>query len=178
MNKILIALFVPFILLVTQVNAVGGQTASMGYASGHFDKIGGVGEARKVKSNGMNFNHHYQISPDWGVAGSFAWLKGDKNWNYSHSLLAGPTYRVNHYFSLYGVMGMTDLNWGNGAERGSDSDRYSYSDKNTVFTWGTGALINPLENLAFYILYTETRLQPENENYYINGLNIGVGYHF
>ncbi|WP_340616464.1 Ail/Lom family outer membrane beta-barrel protein [Xenorhabdus entomophaga] len=172
MNRILIAMFVLLTFPATQTYAVEGQTTSVGYASGHFDKAGEVIPRR------MNFNHYYQMSPDWGVVGSFSWLKGDKNWEPAQPLLAGPAYRINHYFSLYGIVGIARLKWGNEGKRGTYFDTYTYSDKNMTLAWGTGVLINPLENINFYISYKETQIQPENESYHVNGLNIEVGYHF
>ncbi|MDX7991862.1 Ail/Lom family outer membrane beta-barrel protein [Xenorhabdus littoralis] len=188
MNKSLIAMSVSLILLTTQVYAVGGQTAAMGYVYSQVDE---------ANLSGVNFNHRYEISPDWGIIGSFSWLKGEKIRGYNnednsyqpfmdtaktpaqyYSLLAGPSYQVNHYFSLYGVIGIARLKWDHEFKKDFYLDKSTYQDKNMALTWGTGALISPFENLAFYIGYEETQIKPENENYHINSFNVGAGYHF
>ncbi|PHM75096.1 outer membrane beta-barrel protein [Xenorhabdus kozodoii] len=157
MNKAFIAMFVPFMLLATLVCIAEGQAASVG---DFYNQTGHFGEG---KLNRMNFDRRYEVRPDWSIMAP---------------LLAGTSYRINHYLSLYGTVGIARLEWDRESSRGTYFDTYTYPGKNTALAWGTGALLNPFEDVTFYIGYEEIQLKPENENYHVNNFNFGISYHF
>ncbi|PHM46024.1 virulence membrane protein PagC [Xenorhabdus mauleonii] len=110
-----------------------------------------------------NANYIYKFRPEWSM------LK---------TSLIAPSYRVNHYFSLYGILSVTQLDRGNEKERRACFGTYVCSDKNIFLAWGTGALINPWENFIFHISYEEMQIKPENESSNIGGFSFGIEYRF
>ena len=68
-----------------------------------------------------------------------------------------------------------DVKWLNAGT--NDIMRGSESYKSTSFAYGAGIIINPLENLTVNVGYEGTTADLD-DNYSINGFNIGVGYRF
>lgn len=169
------------------VMATNEQTISLGYSQA---KIEGI------KLNGVNLNYHYELSNNWGIVGSFTWMKGDKYYaeeqdndgftssaktdvNYV-SLLAGPSYRINNFANLYGLAGISKTKLNNrdyGTDDGYIESSY-YKYKSTGIAWGAGIQLNPINNLAINIGYEGTKFSNNELNSKIHGFNVGVGYRF
>ncbi|MDX7987238.1 hypothetical protein FE392_07820 [Xenorhabdus sp. 12] len=153
MNKLLIVIFFSCIALPARAFYSEEQAASMGKSN----------VTQRAEKQRNNVSYSYKIRPEWSV------LK---------TSLIAPSYRVNHYFSLYGILSVTQLNRGNENEKRACFGTYICSDKNMFLAWGTGALINPWENFIFHISYEETQIKPENESLNIGGLSFGIEYRF
>ena len=151
--------------------------------------------------NGINVKYRYEFTDTLGMVTSFSYA-GDKNrqltrysdtrWhedsvrNRWFSVMAGPSVRVNEWFSAYAMAGVaysristfsgdylrvTD-NKGKTHEvlTGSDDGRRS----NTSLAWGTGVQFNPTESVAIDIAYEGSG----SGDWRTDGFIVGVGYKF
>ncbi|MBC1098747.1 Ail/Lom family outer membrane beta-barrel protein, partial [Escherichia coli] len=130
--------------------------------------------------NGINVKYSYEFTDMLGVVTSFSYANAkdeqkthysDTRWhedsvrNRGFSVMAGPSVRVNEWFSAYAMAGMaysrvstfsgdylqvTD-NTGKTHDvlTGSDDGRHS----NTSLAWGAGVQFNPTESVAIDIAY-------------------------
>lgn len=171
MNK---KLFFPLVTLVGfsmfgVVNAAEKHTISAGYAQSNI-KDSDVDDA-----SGFNLKYRYEFNDDWGIIGSTTYTKksysvtgygsGDVKYN---SLLVGPTYRVNEYFSAYAALGIA---------RGQDkySERgYSHKIDETSAAYAAGFQINPIPNVAIDASYEYAKIDDTK----IGTWMLGVGYRF
>ncbi|EBU9317221.1 Ail/Lom family outer membrane beta-barrel protein [Salmonella enterica subsp. enterica serovar Muenchen] len=188
MKKIAIAVVVAGVMFsgISMANAAQLQnTASIGYAYSHIKDFGNL--------NGLNLSYRYEFTPEWGVIGSFSWLTGKDNFRAGdgedvsrfhdrldeYSLLAGPTYRINDYVSLYGQVGVA---LGRVKENSYYPDNYTESSSatKTAFAYGAGVQFNPVENIAVTLGYEGSSFKSGNgtDSFSPNGFNIGVGYRF
>lgn len=171
----------------TNVMATNEQTISLGYSQAKIEDI---------KLNGVNLNYNYELNNNWGIVGSFTWMKGDKYYAEEQdndgftssakadvkyiSLLAGPSYRINNYASLYGLVGIAKTKLDN-QDYGTDDDYIESSYwkyKSTGIAWGAGIQLNPINNLAINIGYEGTKFNENDLKSKINGFNVGIGYRF
>ncbi|EOJ6444973.1 Ail/Lom family outer membrane beta-barrel protein [Escherichia coli] len=151
--------------------------------------------------NGINVKYRYEFTDTLGLVTSFSYA-GDKNrqltrysdtrWhedsvrNRWFSVMAGPSVRVNEWFSAYAMAGMaysrvstfsgdylrvTD-NKGKTHDvlTGSDDGRHS----NTSLAWGAGVQFNPTESVAIDIAYEGSG----SGDWRTDGFIVGVGYKF
>ncbi|HAT1685255.1 TPA: Ail/Lom family outer membrane beta-barrel protein [Klebsiella oxytoca] len=157
------------------------STASIGYAYSHIKDFGNL--------NGVNLSYRYEFTPEWGVIGSFSWVKGSNtdDFNYKskvdanmYSLLVGPTYRMNDYVSFYAQAGAAFAHV-KANDWYDDGSSDSYSGHNTGFAYGAGVQFNPVENVAVTVGYEGSSFSNKkniNSSFSPNGFNIGVGYRF
>ncbi|EFI1596539.1 Ail/Lom family outer membrane beta-barrel protein, partial [Escherichia coli] len=151
--------------------------------------------------NGINVKYRYEFTDTLGLVTSFSYA-GDKNrqltrysdtrWhedsvrNRWFSVMAGPSVRVNEWFSAYAMAGVaysrvstfsgdylrvTD-NKGKTHDvlTGSDDGRHS----NTSLAWGAGVQFNPIESVAIDIAYEGSG----SGDWRTDGFIVGVGYKF
>ncbi|EFD0540002.1 phage portal protein [Escherichia coli] len=151
--------------------------------------------------NGINVKYRYEFTDTLGLVTSFSYA-GDKNrqltrysdtrWhedsvrNRWFSVMAGPSVRVNEWFSAYAMAGVaysrvstfsgdylrvTD-NKGKKHDvlTGSDDGRHS----NTSLAWGAGVQFNPTESVAIDIAYEGSG----SGDWRTDGFIVGVGYKF
>lgn len=149
--------------------------------------------------NGINVKYRYEFTDTLGMVTSFSYA-GDKNrqltrysdtrWhedsvrNRWFSVMAGPSVRVNEWFSAYAMAGVaysrvstfsgdylrvTD-NKGKTHDvlTGSDDGRHS----NTSLAWGAGVQFNPTESVAIDIAYEGSG----SGDWRTDGFIVGVGY--
>ncbi|GEF63170.1 phage host specificity protein [Escherichia coli O145:H28] len=151
--------------------------------------------------NGINVKYRYEFTDTLGMVTSFSYA-GDRNrqltrysdtrWhedsvrNRWFSVMAGPSVRVNEWFSAYAMAGVaysrvstfsgdylrvTD-NKGKTHDvlTGSDDGRHS----NTSLAWGAGVQFNPTESVAIDIAYEGSG----SGDWRTDGFIVGVGYKF
>lgn len=163
------------------------QSVSIGYAQSD------VQDFKNIR--GVNLQYRYEFDSPFSVVGSFTYMSGSEDRHYYvdsdavntnidvkyYSLLVGPAYRINDYVSLYALGGAAltkadaDVKWLNAGS--NDIMRASESYKSTSFAYGAGVIINPIENLTVNVGYEGTTADLD-DNYSINGFNIGIGYRF
>lgn len=162
------------------------HTVSIGYAQ---SKVEGFKDIR-----GVNVQYRYEWDSPFSIIGSFSYMQGDESYSYRtqyfgettgydvktklkyYSLLAGPSYRINDYVSLYALAGLANTRV---EDRVVYSSQYAedFNDNKTSFAYGAGVIINPTNSLSVSVGYEGTRVK-YYENVAINGFNIGVGYRF
>ncbi len=151
--------------------------------------------------NGINVKYRYEFTDTLGMVTSFSYA-GDKNRQLTHysdtrwhedsvrnrwfSVMAGPSVRVNEWFSAYAMAGVaysrvstfsgdylrvTD-NKGKTHDvlTGSDDARHS----NTSMAWGAGVQFNPAESVAVDVAYEGSG----SGDWRTDGFIVGVGYKF
>ena len=171
------------------------STLSAGYLQTHTDMPG------SDNLNGINVKYRYEFTDALGLITSFSYANAedeqkthysDTRWhedsvrNRWFSVMAGPSVRVNEWFSAYAMAGMaysrvstfsgdylrvTD-NKGKKHDvlTGSDDGRHS----NTSLAWGAGVQFNPTESVAIDIAYEGSG----SGDWRTDGFIVGVGYKF
>lgn len=153
-------------------------------------------------AKGVNLKYRYEITDNLGVIGSFTYAKQSFGAHYSatdadtkdsesekasgkykyYSLLVGPSYRFNDYFSGYAMVGAAFSRF-NGSDSfsssysdGSDVDNgyVNSSDKKTQLAYSAGVQINPIKNIAIDVAYEGSG----SGDWRTSGFNVGVGYSF
>lgn len=183
MKKMAMAVVLAGGVLVAQGAMADSQTVSVGWAHAKIENASDL--------NGVNLQYRYEFNSPWGLMGSFTWMKGDDSaTEYDDagsriddgydakyfSLMAGPTYRITDWVSVYGSLGFANTKidgkttWGGGYSE-------SYSANSTSLAWGAGLMFNPIENLSVNVGYEGTNSDLYG-NKAINGFNVGVGYRF
>nr|WP_038381702.1 Ail/Lom family outer membrane beta-barrel protein [Pantoea sp. IMH] len=179
------ALFCGGLMIATGALA-DNHTLSLGYAQSK------VQDFKNIR--GVNAQYRYEWDSPVSIIGSFTYMKGDDSYSERveafgdiggydgktdvkyYSLMAGPAYRINEYFSLYALAGMahTKVN-----DKTTYLTTYSeeYNESKTSFAYGAGVVVNPTENLSVNIGYEGTRVK-YNDNVTVNGFNVGLGYRF
>ncbi|OCA55913.1 Ail/Lom family outer membrane beta-barrel protein [Photorhabdus namnaonensis] len=190
MQKLLLSCGVIFSVSAITLPAQAEQnTASIGYAYVKPQDVSAL--------NGATLSYRYELDDQWGLLSSFTFAKGDdkettKNYHSKsdvkyYSLMAGPTYRINDYVSLYGQLGLSRINAKSSTHyRPSDDYRTGYIEKESVskntLGWGAGFIINPTTNTSITAGYEGSRFSikdgNEKDHLSTNGFNITVGYRF
>ncbi|WP_241372691.1 Ail/Lom family outer membrane beta-barrel protein [Escherichia coli] len=124
--------------------------------------------------NGINVKYRYEFTDTLGLITSFSYANAedeqkthysDTRWhedsvrNRWFSVMAGPSVRVNEWFSAYAMAGMA-------YSRGRHS--------NTSLAWGAGVQFNPTESVAVDVAYEGSGSGDWRTNSFI----VGVGYKF
>ena len=173
-------------LLLSNSVLADNHTLSVGYAQSKVEDFKNI--------RGVNLQYRYEWNSPVSIIGSFSYMKGDDSYServeafddisgYNgktdvkyYSLLAGPAYRINDYFSLYALVGMAHTK---AEDKVTYLTQYSeeFSASKTSFAYGAGVVINPTDYLSVNIGYEGTRVK-FNDNVAVNGFNIGLGYRF
>ena len=113
------------------------------------------GENISSKPRGVNFKYRNEFTQKWGVIGSVTTTKSkfgltlndtpfaDAKLQY-FSVAAGPTWRINDYASVYGLVGYAHGK----AKMYINSIDYQYSDSTGAFLGGLGAQFNVTPNIV------------------------------
>ncbi|WP_446471292.1 Ail/Lom family outer membrane beta-barrel protein [Xenorhabdus stockiae] len=186
MKKIILTSLVTLGLSVVSAGAyaAGESTISAGYAQ---NSIKLYGEKTEESPKGLNVKYRYESDDNWGVVGSFVYTYGgyeyrdrgfkvgDSSLSY-YSLTAGPSYRINDYVSVYGLIGAAHgeaefnyMYWTNWQFRSG-----SVSVSETEFAYGAGLQVNPTSNIALDASYEYTKFNEAKVGTWM----IGVGYRF
>ncbi|EHD1518749.1 TPA: Ail/Lom family outer membrane beta-barrel protein [Escherichia coli] len=151
--------------------------------------------------NGINVKYRYEFTDMLGVVTSFSYAnaKDEQKTHYSDtrwhedsvrnrwfSVMAGPSVRVNEWFSAYAMAGVAynrvstfsgdylqvtdDKGKTHDVLTGSDDGRHS----NTSLAWGAGVQFNPTESVAVDVAYEGSGSGDWRTNSFI----VGVGYKF
>lgn len=154
------------------------QSLSVGYTTGYLS-AGGYG-SHDGHPNGMNFKYRYEFNDKWGVIGAFTFaddVLGEgpalAEWGYT-SYMAGPSWRLNDYVSIYYLMGLAHADT---HVKASHTTKY----KKNAFASSIGAQINPWKNVVLDIGYEYAKFNdyPRSKIDIESGLFIvGVGYRF
>ncbi|MBG6249351.1 Ail/Lom family outer membrane beta-barrel protein [Candidatus Symbiopectobacterium endolongispinus] len=176
MNKKLLALSVVLAAISGCVIAKADtHTLSLGYSQGK------VTDFKNLR--GVTAKYHYQPDGSLGFISSLTYMGGSKNFDINgykgnapikyYSLLVGPSYHVNEFVSLYGLVGAA-----HGKAKGSVTnhagDYDSGKGNDTVFAYGAGVQIVPAANWSIDVGYEGSKFKAVK----INGFNIGLGYRF
>ncbi|PYH03646.1 Ail/Lom family outer membrane beta-barrel protein, partial [Escherichia coli] len=138
--------------------------------------------------NGINVKYRYEFTDTLGLKTHYSDIRWheDSVRNRWFSVMAGPSVRVNEWFSAYAMAGMaysrvstfsgdyirvTD-NKGKTHDvlTGSDDGRHS----DTSLAWGAGVQFNPTESVAIDIAYEGSG----SGDWRTDGFIVGVGYKF
>ncbi|MBH5326249.1 outer membrane beta-barrel protein [Salmonella enterica] len=176
-KSILATLFIGAFMASGVVNAAAPQhTISGGYAQSNL-KAGG--QSADDKPKGVNVKYRYEFNEKWGVASSFTYTGqsydfyyagskvGDADLDY-YSLSAGPAYRINDYFSVYGLVGFAH------GRITSDVFWHPSSESKTSGVYGAGLQFNPFPNWVVDASYEYTKLGDVK----VGTWTAGIGYRF
>ncbi|NHB92914.1 Ail/Lom family outer membrane beta-barrel protein [Photorhabdus cinerea] len=182
MQKFLLSCGIIFSACAITLPAQAEQhTASIGYA---------YVKPQEIKAlNGATISYRYELDDQWGLLSSFTFAKGDEKETeeYSkldakyYSLMAGPTYRINDYVSLYSQLGLSRMN-----VKFSATYANGYTEKtegnNNALGWGAGLIVNPTTNTSVTVGYEGSRFNAKEYGgegkISTNGFNVTVGYRF
>lgn len=178
MKKAVLATFIMGAFLASGVaNAESFQhTISGGYAQSNM-KVDG--QSFDDDPRGVNVKYRYEVDEQWGVASSFTYTGLSYNYYFAgskvgnadldyYSLSAGPAYRINDYFSVYGLIGF--------AHGRVDANVFgvSNSESKTSAVYGAGLQFNPFPNWALDVSYEYTKLGDVKVGTWV----AGIGYRF
>lgn len=182
MNKILILLISSAIFSSTSFSQESSLT--LGYAQSKIKKFNTYNDLR-----GVNLKYSYEADNYVGVMISLTYqgslTKFDNRINDTKdylkfnnlSLLVGPVYRLNDYFSIYGLVGMGQTNVKLKAYR--IAGQYQKEKlKSTQPVYGMGVIIRPMDHLAMNIGYEKSTANLADEKFKFNNFSIGLGYRF
>ncbi|PIJ52099.1 PagC [Erwinia sp. OLTSP20] len=163
------------------------NTISIGYAQSKVENFKNM--------PGVNLQYRYEWDSPLSVVASFTTLENNNDSESQflglrttdnvkaeyYSLLAGPAYRLNDYFSLYALAGMSHTKMSrhyNGYDGQGGSLQFNYSDNSNAFAYAAGIIINPLDYLSVTLGYEGSQTRVEGDKRAINGVNLGIGYRF
>ncbi len=192
MKKTVLTLVVLNSILASSAVLADNQTISLGYTQG---KLQGL----KKDMEGINLQYRYEWDSPVSIISSLTYMDGRQSTIFYeksefgtsdsyqrkdskyYSLLAGPAYRLNNYFSIYGIAGIAQTRSSlkkksefEGLILGTNAHYY----KSTSFAYGAGILINPLKNLSINIGYEGTSARLDNHAHSVDGFSVGAGYRF
>jgi putative virulence related protein PagC len=191
MKKAVLTIAIASTLGFSHIAAAGNQTVTLGYAQSKVQDFKNI--------NGVNVKYRYEWDQPIGIITSFSYMSGKETESYFktrdimsgkvevkyYSLAVGPTYRMNDFISVYGLLGGavgkvdSSLHWLNYTSSGyEDMGTYHEAETKSSVVYGVGLQINPMQNLAIDLAYEGSRLKYDGDNYSVNGFNVGVGYRF
>lgn len=161
---------------------VNNHSVSIGYSQGK------VQDFKNIR--GVNVQYRYEWDSPLGVIGSLTYMKGDESYSLGagnnsyngkidmkyYSVLAGPSYRLNDYFSFYALAGLAHTSVEAEVMMPTFYTGTIKESKNSL-AYGVGVSINPSDNLSVNLGYEGTSVK-YIDNVSINGFNVGIGYHF
>lgn len=189
MKNITIRFLIACTLVISSTAFANKNTVSLGYINGKFNDINNI--------NGMSLQYRYESESALGVFSYISGLK--KNINYSEpdkyqanktnqitknikiaSLLVGPAYRFNDYFSGYIASGITY------SKMYGFIDSYvplqktfeSVSLTSVSLGYAVGVIINPVDSISVSLGYEGTHYHLKNEKFSFKSFNFNLGYRF
>ncbi|WP_099076060.1 Ail/Lom family outer membrane beta-barrel protein [Proteus alimentorum] len=185
-TKLLSILFITGLLATTSTQAqedlnFGKTTLSAGYA--------------QLKMEGQDPMHggsvslRQELNQQFGILATATYAQNeydldkpvkqvlrDVNARY-YSVMAGPTLRLNDFFSVYGVAGISQIQFKNITDENIGKNKI----KKNTFSWGAGMIINPTEMLSMSVGYENSRYKMSelSENRLVmDGFIANIGYRF
>lgn len=150
------------------------NTVSLGYAQTKVEDA--------IDLKGFNVTYRYALNEPLSILASASYQSGDEKWSDEDgngelevkyiSVLAGPAYRLNEFFSVYALGGFAHAKIKD--QFISSNEFENYSAKKTTFAYGAGVIVNPTPTLSVNVGYEGTTIDSAK----FNGFNIGVGYSF
>lgn len=180
MNKISVPILLISSVIFSSSALADESSLTVGYAQ---SKIRGS-ELKDFR--GINLKYSYETDSSLGVMASLTYMgsltkyfdKPNSEKYYTKlnniSLLVGPVYRVNDYFSIYGLAGMGQTK----VKLSSTTGEEDYIIKSTQPVYGLGVTIKPVDHLAINVGYERSRASLEGVKFKINNFNVGLGYRF
>ncbi|EKN4774180.1 MULTISPECIES: attachment invasion locus protein Ail [Yersinia] len=178
MKKTLLASSLIACLSIASVNvyAASESSISIGYAQSHVKENG---YTLDNDPKGFNLKYRYELDDNWGVIGSFAYTHQGYDFFYGsnkfghgdvdyYSVTMGPSFRINEYVSLYGLLGAA-----HGKVKSSVFDE-SISASKTSMAYGAGVQFNPLPNFVIDASYEYSKL----DSIKVGTWMLGAGYRF
>lgn len=162
-------------------HAENSHSVSVGYAYGKLEDI---------KMKGVNVKYRYEWESPISVVGSFTYMSAnqtefERDWVINtdaknYSLSVGPAYRFNDYVSIYGLLGINNFKYHStlGTKNSEGINLEGRSTSTSLANTSFGVQVNPIKNMVIDIAYTWAKTSVLDENYNINGFNIGIGYRF
>ncbi|HGJ5874766.1 Ail/Lom family outer membrane beta-barrel protein [Arsenophonus apicola] len=167
----------------------------------HFGKSATLSSDSYHDLGGAFMRYRYEINDEWGVIGSIAYstkdykatARADKNDKKDRmhatgkvtgdyvSLMVGPTYRVNEYVSLYGLIGgaYKKASYESNSQEFRDnklvnSAKYSNSDNKTQLAYGVGMQVNFWQGATLDVGYERSG----SGEWKTDAFTVGLGYKF
>lgn len=150
------------------------HTVSLGYAQSEIENAFDI--------RGVHAQYRYELETPLSVMATMSYQTGDETWiepgerqdtDVKHfSLLAGPAYRLNENFSVYGVVGIAHSKVESSYRALNIYENMDLSE--TAFAYGVGININPVPQYAINIGYEGTKVDGAK----FDGFNISAGYRF
>jgi putatice virulence related protein PagC len=150
------------------------HTLSLGYAQTKIED--------NLKIRGVQTQYRYEFDSPLSLVGTLSYQTGDDKFedfdeigqiDVKHlSLLAGPAYRINEFFSVYGVIGLANTKVDSSLISTTDYDKYELSE--TALAYGAGLILNPTSQTAINVGYEATKIDDTK----FTGFNISFGYKF
>ncbi len=187
MEKTLLTSSLIACLSIASVNvyAASENSISIGYAQSHVKENG---YTLDNDPKGFNLKYRYELDDNWGVIGSFAYTHQGYDFFYGsnkfghgdldyYSVTMGPSFRINEYVSLYGLLGAAHgkvlLGAAHGKVKSSVFDG-SVSTSKTSMAYGAGVQFNPLPNFVIDASYEYSKLDSVKFGTWM----LGAGYRF
>lgn len=184
-KQLLSALFITGLFSISAANAqdfkLGSTTVSAGYA--------------QMKLEGQNpmhggvFSVRQELNSQFGILATATYSQGEYDLDKSvktilkdvsaryYSVMAGPTLRFNDYLSVYGVMGISQVQYKDIKHKDFEKTKI----KKNAFSWGAGLMINPTEVVSISIGYENSRYKIKELNdsrIIMDGFIANIGYRF
>lgn len=150
------------------------NTISLGYAQTKVED--------SIDLKGFNLTYRYALSEPLSILASASYQSGDEKSGDEDgngeldvkymSILAGPAFRLNDFFSIYALGGFAQAKIKDHFL--SENEYDNYNAKETTFAYGAGVIVNPTPTLSVNVGYEGTTIDSAK----FNGFNIGVGYSF
>lgn len=139
---------------------------------------------------GINLQYYYEWDKNLGfmTSGTYSYntsMSIITDNNVYKSVLVGPTYRWNEFFSFYAIAGLAHTRhylktfYYNEYDTKSKylMDKEVMNNKHS-FSYGIGMIINPVKKLSINLGYERTNLHIGRYDGNINGFIFGLGYSF
>lgn len=185
-KQLLSALLITGLFSISSANAhddlqFGKTTLSAGYS--------------QIKMEGQNPMHggvislRQELNKQFGILATTTYAQNEYDLNKSvkrvlkdintryYSVMTGPTLRLNDYFSVYAVAGISQIQFKNIDKSESNKNKI----KKNAFSWGAGIMINPTEVLSISLGYENSRYkfsEIAKDKMIIDGFIANVGYRF
>lgn len=179
LKKIIIGCALSSCAMISSTAIASGHSVSVGYAQSKVTNFNNI--------KGVNLQYRYEWESPVSFVSSWTYMQGHESYPFDYaaidridvkyySLLVGPEYHFNDYFSFYVLAGL--------AHTKASGERYVpglFSIKDEVsknsFAYGAGTSVKPFDNVSIYVGYEGTTAK-YGEKVSFNGFNIGIGYHF